>query len=137
MSIEEKKKTIKDFMRAMGTSDLELYEACITPDCIVWTSGNAWYAGDHDMEKLKADTFKAIQLFPNGIQFTIHNMIGEGDQVAVEATSHGDHISGRTYSNMYHLLFKFRGDRIEHYKEYMDTELAISFLGKEKPWQPE
>ena len=42
--------------------------------------------------------------------------------MAVEAESRGQHISGKTYNNQYHWLFRFRNGKIVMLKEYMDTQ---------------
>jgi ketosteroid isomerase-like protein len=61
-------------------------------------------------------------------------MVGEGDKVAVEATSEGKHISGRTYTNQYHFLFEFRDGKLLRLKEYMDTERVTDVLcGGQRP----
>ena len=55
-------------------------------------------------------------------------MVGEGDKVAVEATSEGKHISGQIYTNEYHFLFEFRDGKLLRLKEYMDTERVTDVL---------
>ncbi|MEZ7996386.1 MAG: nuclear transport factor 2 family protein, partial [Halioglobus sp.] len=75
-----------------------------------------------------------FDVFPNGLTFTILNMVGEGDKVAVEATSVGEHISGQTYSNEYHFLFEFQSGKLIRLKEYMDTERVTDVLcGGQRP----
>ena len=55
-------------------------------------------------------------------------MVAEGEKVAVEATSRGEHISGQIYSNEYHFLFEFRDGKLLRLKEYMDTEQVTDVL---------
>ena len=60
--------------------------------------------------------------------------VAEGDRVAVEATSKGEHVSGQTYSNEYHFLFEFREGKLLRLKEYMDTERVTDILcGGQRP----
>ncbi len=66
--------------------------------------------------------------FPNGLRFTIEGMTAEGDRVAIEAESHGEHESGRVYHNQYHFLMVIRDGRIQEFKEYLDTEHAREVL---------
>lgn len=61
------------------------------------------------------------QLFPNALAFTIHNVIAEGNFVAVECSSHAEISDGKVYANRYHWLFEFAGDRIAKVKEYNDS----------------
>lgn len=55
-------------------------------------------------------------------------MIAEGERVAVEAESIGDHASGQIYNNLYHFMFEFRGGQLLRLKEYMDTERVTDVL---------
>jgi ketosteroid isomerase-like protein len=55
-------------------------------------------------------------------------MTAEGERVAVEAESLGDHASGQVYSNLYHFLFEFRDGKLLSLKEYMDTERVTEVL---------
>jgi ketosteroid isomerase-like protein len=48
--------------------------------------------------------------------------------VAVEAESFTQTKTGRTYNNLYHFLFKIRGDKISAVKEYLDTMHANTVL---------
>jgi ketosteroid isomerase-like protein len=60
--------------------------------------------------------------------------VAEGDKVAVEAVSEGQHVSGQTYSNEYHFLFEFREGKLLKLKEYMDTERVTDVLcGGQRP----
>jgi ketosteroid isomerase-like protein len=61
-------------------------------------------------------------------------MIAEGNKVAVEASSEGEHVSGLTYSNDYHFLFEFNDGKLLRLKEYMDTEQVTDVLcGGQRP----
>ena len=74
------------------------------------------------------------EVFPQGLQFTVLDMVAEGDKVAVEAVSEGEHASGQTYSNEYHFLFEFRDGKLLRLKEYMDTEMVTDVLcGGQRP----
>ncbi len=48
-------------------------------------------------------------------------MIAEGNQVAVEVESYGEHANGKTYNNKYHFLITIESGKITEVKEYMDT----------------
>ena len=48
-------------------------------------------------------------------------MIAEGNKVAVEFASYGDHVSGKTYTNAYHFLIIIEDRKLVEVKEYMDT----------------
>ena len=84
--------------------------------------------------RAKAAAGGIFQVFPQGIRFTIKAMTAEGERVAVEAESEGQHISGKRYSNQYHFLMRFRDDKLVEFKEYMDTERVTDILcGGQRP----
>ena len=58
-------------------------------------------------------------------------MTAEGDRVAVEAETYGEHVSGKTYNNFFHFLLVIRDGKIQEWKEYMDTKHAsYTFFGE-------
>lgn len=75
-----------------------------------------------------------FDVFPNGIEFTIKDMVAEGNKVAVEASSSGEHVSGQTYANQYHFLFEIIDGKLKSLKEYLDTEVVTDVLcGGQRP----
>ena len=71
---------------------------------------------------------RVLDVFPKGIHFTIKELTAEGDRVAIEAESRGEHVSGKTYANQYHFLMRLRDGKIIEFKEYMDTEMVTDIL---------
>lgn len=61
------------------------------------------------------------QGFPGGLQLTVTSMVAEGDEVAAEVESYGEHVKGRTYSNKYHFLITIDDGKMTNVKEYTDT----------------
>ena len=96
--------------------------------------GNTLISGVYTREQVNAAAGGIYEAFPEGLSFTIIDMVAEGDKVAVEATSEGAHISGQTYSNEYHFLFILKEGKVLRLKEYMDTERATDILcGGQRP----
>jgi ketosteroid isomerase-like protein len=113
-SATDNKATVEKFFTALNEGDVEAVVATYADDGCVQTMGNT--------------------LFPQGLRFDIQAMTAEGDRVAVEATSEGEHISGQTYTNEYHFLFEFRDGKLLRLKEYMDTEMVTDVLcGGQRP----
>ncbi len=135
MSIEDNKKTVQDFIDCMSRGDTEYMLNAYTDDGELYTMGNMLISGRYDKAQIKEFAEGIYDAFPKGISFTVHGMVAEGDKVAVEATSNGEHVSGVTYSNDYHFLFTVRDGKIAQMKEYMDTELATDILmgGQKRP----
>ena len=69
-----------------------------------------------------------LDLFPKGLTFTSHNMVAEGETVAIEASSSGLTFRGDQYSQEYHFVMRARDGKITEWKEYMDTEHARKVL---------
>ena len=125
---------VTQFFDALNRGDVAFIVAAYATDGCVQTMGNTLISGVFSREQVAASAGGIFDVFPNGLTFTILNMVGEGDKVAVEATSVGEHISGQTYSNEYHFLFEFQSGKLIRLKEYMDTERVTDVLcGGQRP----
>lgn len=134
MNIEKNKQLVKGLIHAMGEGDSEAIVAAYHPEGTVWTTGSTLISGVRGVEEIKTFAPAVLDSFPNKLRFTINSMVAEGDKVAVECESDGDHISGKHYHNYYHFLFEIRDGKIYRMKEYMDTELVTEVLcGGQRP----
>ena len=125
---------VTHFFDALNRGDVAFIVDAYAADGCVQTMGNTLISGVFSREQVAASAGEIFEVFPNGLTFTILNMVGEGDKVAVEATSVGEHISGQTYSNEYHFLFEFQSGKLIRLKEYMDTERVTDVLcGGQRP----
>ena len=125
---------VTHFFDALNRMDVPFIVDAYAADGCVQTMGNTLISGVFSREQVAASAGGIFDVFPNGLTFTILNMVGEGDKVAVEATSVGEHISGQTYSNEYHFLFEFQSGKLIRLKEYMDTERVTDVLcGGQRP----
>jgi len=131
---ESNKTIVTHFFDALNRGDVAFIVDAYAADGCVQTMGNTLISGVFSREQVAASAGGIFDVFPNGLTFTILNMVGEGDKVAVEATSVGEHISGQTYSNEYHFLFEFQSGKLIRLKEYMDTERVTDVLcGGQRP----
>lgn len=134
MTIEQNKQIVLDFIGAMNRGDVDRIVNTYAEDGTCWTSGQTLISGTMNKEQIRQGAGRIFEAFPDGITFTVKNVTAEGNRVAVEAESHGRHVSGRTYNNLYHFLFELRDGRILRMKEYMDTELVTDILcGGQRP----
>ena len=118
----------------LNRGDVDYIVNSYAADGCVETMGNTLISGVFSREQIAASAGGIFEVFPQGLKFTALSMVGEGDKVAVEATSEGKHISGQTYSNEYHFLFEFRAGKLLRLKEYMDTERVTDVLcGGQRP----
>ncbi len=128
------KAIITRFFDALNRGDVDFIVDTYAADGCVQTMGNTLISGIFSREQIAATAGGIFDVFPEGIKFTALSMVGEGDKVAVEAISAGQHISGQTYTNEYHFLFEFHGGKLLRLKEYMDTERVTDVLcGGQRP----
>ena len=133
-SSESNKKIVTQFFDALNRGDVAFIVDAYAADGCVQTMGNTLISGIFSREQVAASAGGIFDVFPDGLTFTILSMVGEGDKVAVEATSEGEHVSGQTYSNEYHFLFEFQSGKLIRLKEYMDTERVTDVLcGGQRP----
>ena len=125
---ETNKAIVRQFIDAMNRGDVATIVDTYAANGCVQTMGNTLISGVFSRDQIAAAAGGIFDVLPEGISFTVIDMIAEGDKVAVEATSEGKHISGTIYSNEYHFLFELRDGKLLRLKEYMDTERVTDVL---------
>jgi ketosteroid isomerase-like protein len=131
---EDNKAFVRKFFEAMNAGDVDFIVQAYAQDGQLQTMGNTLISGIFSRDQIAASAGGIFEVFPQGISFTVLDMIAEGDKVAVEATSQGEHVSGQIYSNEYHFLFEIRNGKLLRLKEYMDTERVTDILcGGQRP----
>lgn len=135
MSLEQQnRKLVEDFFAALNRGDAKAIVDAYADDGHCHTMGNTLISGKFSKQQISQAAGSIFQVFPQGIRFTIHAMTAEGERVAVEASSEGQHVSGRLYTNQYHFLFRFREGKVVDFKEYMDTERVTDIIcGGQRP----
>ena len=129
MSIEAaNKQRVSDFIAAMNSGDTQAIVDSYAEDGYLWTMGNTLISGKYSKQQIAQAAGSIFEAFPKGIKFTVLGMIAEGERVAVEAESIGEHVSGQQYNNRYHFLFEFRDGKLLVLKEYLDTERVTQIL---------
>lgn len=134
MGIEDNKQRARDFFDALNRGDVAALLDAYADDGYCQTMGSTLISGTFSKAQIAHAAGAIFEAFPQGIRFTIKNLTAEADRVAVEAESLGAHASGRTYSNQYHFLMRFRDGKVVEFKEYMDTERVTDILcGGQRP----
>ena len=136
MSVEQdNKQAVERFFAAMNRGDVKALIDAYAEDGQLSTMGNTLISGRYSKAQIRQAAGSIFQVFPQGIRFSIDAMTAEGERVAVEAHSEGLHVSGQTYSNEYHFLFRLRDGKVVELKEYMDTERVTDILcgGQRRP----
>lgn len=136
MAVEQRNKAlVESFFAALNRGDTAAIVNAYADDGYCLTMGDTLISGKSTRAQVAEAAGLIFQAFPQGIRFAIKAMTAEGDRVAVEAESEGQHVSGKHYSNQYHFLFRFRDGKVVEMKEYMDTERVTDILcgGQRKP----
>ena len=121
---ERNKELTRAFIAAIARGDTDTIVATYADDGRLATMGRTLISGVYTRDQIAAMAGQVLAAFPQGLEFTIHSMVAEGDRVAVEAESRGPHASGRLW----------RDGRLVELKEYMDTELVTDILcGGQRP----
>jgi uncharacterized protein len=132
--VERNKQFARDFFAAISRGDTAAVVAAYTEDGGCQTMGTTLISGFFDKAQINAAAGAVLGAFPQGIAFTIKHLTAEEDRVAVEAESHGVHVSGKVYHNYYHFFMKMRDGKLVLLKEYMDTEMVTDILcGGQRP----
>lgn len=132
----DNKARARQFLHDLSIGNVEALLDAYSRDGCLETMGTTLISGITDYAGLPAAISGVFDVFPSGINFTIRGMIAEGEKVAVEASSKGEHVSGQTYSNDYHFLFEFDKGKLVKLTEYMDTEQVTDVLcgGQRQPY---
>jgi hypothetical protein len=128
-SLEARNKALaRRFVDAISRADVAAIVDAYAPDGTCWTAGTMPISGTFGVDQVAAASRGVLTVFPEGLHFTIHAMTAEGERVAIEAESHGRHVSGKLYNNQYHFVLRARRGKIVEWREYMDTMHANDVL---------
>ena len=130
MGVAENKQVVQTFYDTAGRGDMKGCFDQLAED-VAWTNiGTTKYSGtyvgkDDLSTKLLGPVFGQLE---GGLNSTIHNIIAEGEFVAVQLSGQAMTKSGRPYNNTYCHVFRVRDGKIREVTEYLDTELVSTVL---------
>jgi uncharacterized protein len=125
---EAHKKVARDYFRALGSGDVDLFKSTISDDYFAQVSGYCKLSGRHDRDQVLAFVASVPEVTKSGINFEIKSITAEEDRVACETQGRSVMANGAEYNNDYLHLFRFRDGKIYQVTEYMDTKLAEDVL---------
>ena len=118
----------RKFFAKLSRADSATIAEMYADDAVLWTAGTLPFSGRFTKAQAIQGMDAILSLFPDGLTFTIKAMTAEGERVAIEAESHGRHVSGKIYHNQYHFLMIIRDGTVAEFREYMDTMHANEVL---------
>ncbi len=125
---EENKELARQMLQALTNADVDWVREHYAEDFQIWVTGSLPFSGTNDRAGALAGMPAVLDIFPEGLVFTVKDMTAEGEKVAIEAISRGKTFRGDQYEQEYHFLMRARGGKIVEWKEYMDTEHARKVL---------
>lgn len=125
---ERNKQVAVQFVEAMGQNDAERFAETLAPEAVAIAMGTTNFAGKRNRDMMIGGIEAFKQILPEGLQFTVKNVIADGDQVVVEAQGNGTTSEGRDYHNNYCFVVTLRDGLIVKVNEYFCTKLADKVL---------
>jgi ketosteroid isomerase-like protein len=131
MSAEDNKKIVLSFFENLSAGKVDAMLAAMS-DSATWTvmgkPENFALAGTKTKAQF-GELFRGIgAALPKGLRVTPKALTAEGNRVAVEAESYGEHANGKVYNNQYHFLIEVQNGKIQAVREYLDTIHAKDVL---------
>jgi ketosteroid isomerase-like protein len=131
MSAEDNKKIVLSFFENFSSGKMEQALAMMA-DNATWSvmgKPDKFALAGTKTKAQFAELVKGIgAAMPKGLRVTPKGVTAEGDRVALEAESYGEHANGKVYNNLYHFLIEVRGGKIQAVREYLDTIHAQEVL---------
>jgi ketosteroid isomerase-like protein len=133
MSTEQMKRTVRQFLDAMGRYDVESLQSLLTDDARWWVPPSA--AGH--LERPVVGCSRVAQLAggqltaafqPGTTTWAVQHVTAEEDRVSILMQRRAVTATGRPYDNQYHWLFRFDREKVAEVWEIMDTALAQAQL---------
>ena len=123
---------VRETWDAVGNHDIDTFLANLADD-VTWTFfGSHKFAGTFNgKEDLLTRLLEPINgVIENGIRLDIRELHCDGPVVIVEAKGEARSTSGLEYNNDYCLVITCNNDKIQHVREYLDSELVTEVFGK-------
>jgi ketosteroid isomerase-like protein len=129
MTEEERNRAlVLRYIEASNRNDARAIANMYADDSMHTVMGTTPISGVYTKQQMLAGAGGVFAPFPDGLRFRLVGMIAEGDKVAFEVESVGQHVSGAIYNNHYHWLMRFRNGELVESKEYLDTQLVAKVL---------
>ena len=125
--IKKNKELVQEFFNLLSSGSNK-YLDFYNNESVIWTAGENAIGGSRSKSEVVGFAKNVLDSFPEGITFSVVNLVAENDYVAAEVEGSAMHVSGKPYNNKYHFLLKIKDNKILELKEYMDTQLAAKVL---------
>lgn len=123
MALEDQKQRAREFMQALDKGDEAALADLTAPEFrFELMTAAPGFPSVLDREGFLTNFPKVLkELLPNGMNFSFGTAFAEGPHVSMQGESSTVTASGRTYANRYHWYFRFEGEKVIEFKEYVDS----------------
>lgn len=138
MNVMTNKQTIRNWFDAVNAADEPAILKLLTDDFLFKAMARSpkWLIYRWNRQQFAAAPKAMSTLLRTPIVMEIVGMIGEGDEVAVEAQTDAELMNGKHYNNAYHFVFVLRDGLISQVREYCCTYLVEECFGEFNPNNP-
>jgi len=129
MTAAENKKLIREAFEAWGRGDGRPFFALVADD-VRWTvTGRTPISGTYTSKKDFRGVLKAMgEHLATDLKVVLHDVIADGDKVAVEFESHAAGRNGTAYDQRYCWMLRVVEGRVHEVVAYLDTELVTQLF---------
>lgn len=122
------KQAIATFFEALGRGDGERMASVLADGAQARAMGTGAFSITRDRDEIVAAAGMLKSALPDGIAFTITNMIEEDDRIVAEVEGRSCLADGTRYDNSYAFVATMRDGKIAHLNEYYCTLLVENVL---------
>jgi ketosteroid isomerase-like protein len=129
MSAEANKKIIRDAFETWGRGDGRPFFALVADD-VRWTvTGRTPISGSYASKKDFRNVLKSMSdHLATELKIVLHDVIADGDKVAVQFESHAAGKNGLAYDQRYCWMLRMADGRVREVIAYLDTELVTKLF---------
>lgn len=127
--IAANKAVVRQFFEHFNAGRVDEAFQLVHPQVKWWVPEGLPFSGTKDRAQYLQIVQQIRRGFPTGFSITPTTALAEGNRVAVEASSSGTHVNGKSYNNRYHFLFEVDQGQIVGVKEYMNTLHLAQLIG--------
>ena len=125
-------KIVEALIDAIANSDAEKLLSTLADD-VTWTFfGSHRFAGTFKgKDELMNGLFAVIgDVLEDGIKLHVSSIVADGSRVIVEGKGQARSKAGLDYNNDYCRAFDIEAGKIQHVREYLDSELVTKVFGR-------
>ncbi|BCW05879.1 nuclear transport factor 2 family protein [Arthrobacter sp. NtRootA1] len=127
MNPDRQKERIREFIAALdrnATADLaDMIAADFQFEIITSAPGSSQKVDRNQFLEVMPGVLR--EMFPNGFNYTCGQALADGTHASMQGSCETVTGSGKRYSNRYHWYFRFQGDKINLFREHLDSYAAF------------